>query len=76
VTPTHPESDAGLVLIRAWVEPEQVGEAQDALRARIITAPHGEPAGGRTVTAAGVENVVAVVREFLTGLTAERRATD
>jgi hypothetical protein len=67
VPPTGPRPDTGLVLIRVWIEPDQEGE--DALRARIIAA---DDADDRGVAAAGVENVVAVVRDFLTAFAGQR----
>jgi hypothetical protein len=68
VTLLPPRADTGLVLVRAWVERGQSEEGPDALRARIITADHADPAGERAVTVAGVDAVVAVVRDFLTAL--------
>lgn len=68
MTPTDPRADAGTVLIRAWVEPDADAAPGDAVRARVITDRHTHQPGHETTTAAGVEPVVAAVRDFLTEL--------
>jgi hypothetical protein len=71
VTPENDER-AGVAVIRAWVDPAHAGEGESSLRARVITVEHGDSEGEQEATAAGVDDVLALVREFLTGLTQPR----
>jgi hypothetical protein len=77
VTPDDREPRTGVAVIRAWVEAGDAGPGDDALRARVVTVEHGDPASERTMTAAGVGDVIALVREFLVELSAnDRPASD
>lgn len=64
---TYP-SAVGLVVIRVWVEPASEGVREDALRSRITTAKPPDLSVQETFTVVGLDGVLAVVREFLTGL--------
>jgi predicted Zn-dependent protease len=68
VPPKEPEPRTGIAVIRAWVEPAEDEQAEKALRARVITVEHGDPESEQASTAAGIRNVIDLVREFLTGL--------
>jgi hypothetical protein len=69
VAATDPQTAAGLVLIRVWVEPSVTGRPGDGLRARIFTVDHANPAADRVQIVAGREGVVAAVGAFLSSLT-------
>jgi hypothetical protein len=71
VTATDPQTAAGLVLIRVWVEPSATGRRSDGVRARIIMVDHADPAADRIETVAGREGVIAALRTFLAALTPE-----
>jgi hypothetical protein len=69
VPATDPQTAAGLVLIRVWVEPSATGRPGDGLRARIFTVDHAHPEADRMQTVAGRERVIGAVRAFLASLT-------
>jgi hypothetical protein len=72
MTWTGPVEAGGLVVIRLWVEPGPNDPADDALRARITTARNPDLSSEETVTVAGADGVLAVVRDFLIDLAGDQ----
>lgn len=70
MTRTDPGEAAGLAVVRVWVEPGSEGDATDQLRSRITTTGSADLGAEQTRTVAGLERMLTVVREFLTGLAA------
>ena len=61
----HPAESAGLVVIRVWGEPGVVAGSAEALRSRIILVRPLELLPAETITVAGLDAALAVVRAFL-----------
>jgi hypothetical protein len=66
VSSTPRAESSGLVIIRAWAEPGGTGGAADSLRSRITLARPLEQLPEETLTVAGLDAGLAVVRGFLT----------
>jgi hypothetical protein len=71
MTWTGPVEAGGLVVIRLWVETGPRDAADDALRARITTAKDPDLGIEQTFTVAGADDVLTVVRDFLSELAAD-----
>lgn len=72
--PSRSAQSAGLVIIRAWLEADAADENTEALRTRITVARPLERVPAETVTVAGLDAGLDLVRDFLAGLAEAARS--